>query len=83
MSARYIDIIIPCGDSLEELKVTLDSLLSQAKFINNIFIVVSGINKKNLKIKMIPEIWQGHLNNGAKFANSIIRFSEKLSEINQ
>ena len=32
---------------------------------------------------MIPEIWQGHLNNGAKFANSIIRFSEKLSEINQ
>ena len=22
---------------------------------------------------MIPEIWQGHLNNGAKFANSIIR----------
>jgi len=43
----------------------------------------NSLNKKNLKIKMIPEIWQGHLNNGAKFANSIIRFSEKLSEINQ
>ena len=43
----------------------------------------NSLNKKNSKIKMIPEIWQGHLNNGAKFANSIIRFSEKLSEINQ
>jgi len=34
------------------------------------------IMKKNKNILMIPEIWQGHLNNGEKFANSIIRFNE-------
>ena len=39
------------------------------------------IKRPNFKIFMIPEIWQGHLNNGEKFANSIIRFNEKLKEI--
>ena len=52
MSFKYIDIIIPSGDSLEELKVTINSLLSQEKFIKNIFIIVSGINKKALKNKI-------------------------------
>ena len=34
------------------------------------------IMKENKNIFMIPEIWQGHLKNGEKFANSIIRFNE-------
>tara|TARA_B100000212_G_C27385019_1_gene538995 strand:- start:15773 stop:18073 length:2301 start_codon:yes stop_codon:yes gene_type:complete len=39
-----------------------------------------NLNIRNFKHYMIPEIWQGHLNNGEKFANSIIRFSEKLED---
>ena len=43
-----------------------------------------SIHKKiianNSNVYMIPEIWQGHLNNGEKFANSIIRYSNIVSE---
>ena len=41
----------------------------------------NSFNFSDFKVFMIPEIWQGHLNNGTKFANSIIRFNEKLKEI--
>ena len=40
------------------------------------------ISKSKLKLFMIPEIWQGHVNNGEKFANSIIRFEELIREVN-
>ena len=56
MTLKDIDIIIPCGDSAEELKVTINSLISQKKFINNIFVIISGKNKKSLKHKIEKDL---------------------------
>ena len=56
MTYKDIDIIIPCGDSSEELKVTINSLISQKKFINNIFVIISGKNKKSLKHKIEKDL---------------------------
>ena len=39
MHEKYIDIIIPFADSLKELEVTINSLLSQGGYINNVFII--------------------------------------------
>jgi len=40
------------------------------------------ISSDNKTIFLIPEIWQGHLNNGYKFANSIIKFSKIVKNCN-
>lgn len=37
-----------------------------------------AIHRPGHRLYMIPEIWQGHLNSGEKFARSLIRFYERL-----
>ena len=37
-----------------------------------------AIHRKGQRLYLIPEIWQGHLNSGEKFARSLIRFHERL-----
>ena len=32
------------------------------------------------ELMMIPEIWQGHVNGGEKFARSLIRFHELIKD---
>ena len=46
MGLKFIDVIIPFADSIDELMVTINSLKSQNNFINKVFIVASGPNKK-------------------------------------
>ncbi len=40
------------------------------------------VTKKNKSIFLIPEIWQGHLNDGRKFANSLIKYNNIIQNIN-
>ena len=75
MNSEFIDIIIPCGDSLEELKVTINSLLLQKEFINNIFIIISGTNKKNLKIEIKEYIYNSKKN----FKINVLEDNSKLN----
>ena len=48
MVLKFIDIIIPFADSIDELMVTINSLKSQNNFINKVFIVASGPSKKKI-----------------------------------
>jgi N-acetylneuraminate synthase len=37
-------------------------------------------NTQNKTTFMVPEIWQGHLNEGEKFASSIVRYNRFITE---
>jgi sialic acid synthase SpsE/sugar phosphate isomerase/epimerase len=40
---------------------------------------LQALQGKKQKIYMIPEIWQGHLQGGEKFARSLMRFNDRIS----
>mgnify|MGYP000039607832 CR=1 FL=1 len=45
----------------------------------NFYEIHNEIKKHKQKVFMIPEIWQGHLHQGEKFANSLFRFKDLIS----
>ena len=67
---KHIHLSDARGNSEERLEVG-DGSIDFKKFHKSI--MIDG-NKKFI----LPEIWQGHLNNGFKFASSLIRYSEIL-----
>ncbi len=48
MGIKFIDIILPFADTIDELEITINSLDLQNYFINKVFIIASGKNKINL-----------------------------------
>lgn len=69
---RHIHLSDAIGNSQEGLDIGEGSI-DFLKFHKRIY-------KKKKNIFLIPEIWQGHLNDGFKFANSIIKYSKIVSK---
>ena len=53
MDIKFIDIILPFADTINELEITINSLNLQNHFINKLFIIASGNNKINLYNEVI------------------------------